>query len=79
MYVLHSFIPVEETGTVSAVMGTVVDLGTCSVPVKNPSVCGSPMGSALGGTTMPLMPRVHMQARKESQGTRAEVLIWAVA
>ena len=36
VYVLHGFIPVEETGTVSAVMGMVVDLGTRSVPVKNP-------------------------------------------
>ena len=37
------------------------------------------MGSALGGTTVPSMPRVHMQARKKSQGARAEVLIQAVA
>ena len=36
MYILHSFIPVEETGTVSTVTGTVVDLGTHSVPMKNP-------------------------------------------
>ena len=44
-----------------------------------PGVCGSSMGSALGGITVPSMPRVHMQARKESQGARAEVLIRAVA
>jgi len=37
MYVLHGFIPVEKTGTVSTVTGTVVEMGTHSVPVKNPS------------------------------------------
>jgi len=37
MYILHGFIPVEEKGMVSVVMGMVVDLGTCSVPVKNPT------------------------------------------
>ena len=37
MYVLHGFIPVEEMGIVSTVMGTVVDLGTRSVPMKNPN------------------------------------------
>jgi len=36
MYVLHGFIPVEEMGMVSMVTGTVVEMGTCSVPVKNP-------------------------------------------
>jgi len=37
VYVLHGFIPVEEMGMVSTVTGTVVDLGTRSVPVKNPN------------------------------------------
>jgi len=37
VYVLHGFIPVEETGMVSAVMGTVVEMGTYSVPMKNPN------------------------------------------
>ena len=36
VYVLHGFIPIEETGTVSTVTGTVVEMGTRSVPVKNP-------------------------------------------
>jgi len=37
VYVLHSFIPIEETGTVSTVTGMVVEMGTRSVPVKNPT------------------------------------------
>ena len=37
VYVLHGFIPIEETGTVSTVMGMVLEMGTHSVPMKNPS------------------------------------------
>ena len=37
MYVLHGFIPIEETGMVSTVTGMVLEMGTHSVPMKNPN------------------------------------------
>ena len=37
VYVLHGFIPIEETGMVSMVTGTVLEMGTHSVPMKNPN------------------------------------------